>query len=213
MPTYRGVCISLQTQYDAASIPEYPPLSVPLTPSPRKVHPSSNINSYKLTPPSDLNSGSYDSSLKPPQAAEVYIPIYQGAQFWIHYQCPEPPPHFDTSDPLMPIETRFYYFKLYLRGKCVLSWGVGREDRWAGKVSFGIYNSGTDFDGRRILEKRGFFFKKEERTPDSDHGFEIKVFRSMGRRREETRYEKWEKGVDGDCGLRYGRNLQRQLFL
>lgn len=202
MPTYRGVCISLQTQYDSASIPEYPPLSVTLTPSPRKVHPSSDINSYKLTPSSDLNSSSHGFSPQPPQAAEVYIPIYQGAQFWIHYQCPESPPQFGISDQLTAIETTFYYFKLYLRGKCVLSWGVGREDCWAGKVSFGIYNSGTDFDGRRILEKRGFFFKNEEGTPDSDNGFEIKVFRSMGRRREEPKYEKWEKGLDGGCGFR-----------
>lgn len=202
MPTFRGICISVQTQYDSASIPEYPPLSVSLTPSPRKEHGASNINSYKLTPSSDLNSSSSDFSRRASRAAEVYIPQYYGAQFWIHYQCSEPPPEFDISEQLKSTETRLYYFKLYLRGKCVLSWGVGPEDRWAGKVSFGIYNSGTDFDGRRVLEKRGFFFKKEEGTPDSDHGFEIKVFRSKGRRREETRYEKWEKGVDGDCGLR-----------
>lgn len=200
MPTYRGICISVQTQYGHKSIPEYPPLSVPLTPSPRKEHPSSNINTYKLTPSS--NPSPSDSTPTHPPKAEVYIPAYPGSQFWIHYLCPEPPPHVDERNPPRPVETRFFYFKLYLRGTCVLSWSVGGEDGWGGKVSFGIYDSGTDFHGRRILEKRGFFFKKEDGNLDPHAGFEIRVFRSKARRREENRYEKWEKGVDGGCGFR-----------
>lgn len=201
MPTYRGINISLQTQYDARSIPEYPPLSIPLTPSPRKEHPFSNINTYKLTPPSS-NSASSALTSSSSRTAEVYIPIYPGAQFWIHYLCPEPPPHVDDQNETKRIETHFFYFKLFLRGKCVLSWGVGEEDGWAGKLSFGVYGGTDAFNGRRVWEKRGFFFKKEEGDRDPTGGFEIRVFRSRARRREETGWQKWEEGADGECGFR-----------
>lgn len=164
MPSYRGISISLQSQYDARTIPEWPPPSAEATPSPNKGVPNSGITTFRA-PPSDSPSRN---------TAEVYIPIYRGSQIWINYTGPVPR---DTSNP----DTRFYFFKLYMSGKCLFSWGVGAEDNWSGRVTFGIFDGGTDFEGRRMLEKKALFFPKHE-TNESQTGFEIRVFRSRARK-------------------------------
>ena len=45
---------------------------------------------------------------------------------------------------------------------------------------FGLYDGGTDFEGRRIVAKRGFFFPRED---GEGKGFEVRVFRCRARRR------------------------------
>jgi hypothetical protein len=111
------------------------------------------------------------------------IPVYPSSQFWISYQCPLPPPAKPNGD-----QTRYYYFKLYTGGKCILSWGVGEDEDWQGKVVCGFWDAGTDFEGKKIVEKRGLFFPK---TGDASGkgGFEICVYRAKARKTEEVKYE------------------------
>lgn len=161
MPTHRSVTITLQSQYDAHTIPET------LSPSSRNLLPIAN------------------------RTITANIPIYPASQFWIAYQCPLPPPAKPGGD-----ETRFYYFKLYVldsslegqgaNGRCVLSWGVSEEQDWLGKVVCGFWDAGTDFEGKKVVEKRGLFFPKDD---EGRGGFEIRVFRAKARRREEVKHE------------------------
>ena len=56
---------------------------------------------------------------------------------------------------------------------------------------FGLFDAGTDFKGRKVVEKRGLFFPKSEKGGQNEKGFEVRVFRAMGRKREGVKYEKF----------------------
>lgn len=176
MPTYRGISISLQSQYDALTIPEFPPppASTPATPPKRRYRDGRSTSSF--------------SSPTPPRIAVVYVPIYSGSQFWINYACPA----IDEN-------TKFFYFKLFVKGRCLLSWGVGKEEHLSGRVTFAIFDGGTDFRGKRVLEKRSFFFQNAGAGQGKGGNFEIRVFRSKARKGEPARFEKFELGEDNDA--------------
>lgn len=52
---------------------------------------------------------------------------------------------------------------------------------------FALLDGGRDFEGKRIVEKRGFFFP----GADGHHSdsFEIRIFRAKARRTEQARYQ------------------------
>ena len=108
----------------------------------------------------------------------VYIPTYPSSQFWICYSISPPHP-----------PKQLFYFKLYLNGVCVMSWGCGGEDGYAGKTMFGLYDSGETFFGQPAIEKRMLCFSNENgRLLDPSVNnlkdvMEVKVFRSNGRKR------------------------------
>ena len=108
----------------------------------------------------------------------VYIPTYPSSQFWLCYS---------ISPPIPP--KQLFYFKLYLNGACVLSWGCGEEDGYAGKTMFGLFDSGETFFGQPAIEKRLLCFSNENgKLPDLSFNnlqdvMEIEVFRSKGRQR------------------------------
>lgn len=112
----------------------------------------------------------------------VYVPIYSGSQFWINYACPDPE----------GTETKFFYFKLFIKGRCLLSWGVGEEDQLSGRVTFAIFDGGSDVVGKRILEKRSFFFHNADASQRHGGNFELRVFRSKARKREPAKFEKFD---------------------
>jgi hypothetical protein len=120
----------------------------------------------------------------------ILIPSLPNSQFWLSYSCARPPDAPSFS---------FYLFKLFVRGKCVLSWGTGPEDNWSGKTVFGLYDAGsTDFEGRRWVEKRGFFFPAappQNRKGEWTEGFEVRVYRAKARRRISVGYERVETGT------------------
>jgi len=173
MPTYRGITVSLQSQYDALTIPEQP-------------LPSASSRSEDLLLDSVRNDeryftvGEMEGEVATPSTrlAEVSVPIYLCSRFWISYSCPTPLPDNDC---------RFYYFKLFISGKCIVSWGVGEGDNWEGKTVCGLFDGGTDFEGRSVIERRGFFFAdKEDAVEGISGGFQIRVYRSKARRREKV---------------------------
>ncbi|KAI9766769.1 MAG: hypothetical protein M1835_007135 [Candelina submexicana] len=169
MPTYRGITLSLISQFDILAIPEYAP-------------PGTDVGS--LT--------SLDSTLpqKPTLLIEsqalvsVYSPTYASSQFWLRYSVSPP-----YAAPL-------YYFKLYLNGKLFVSWGCGEEDGYRGKTIFGLFDSGESWMGTSGVEKRVLYFAREldeELTPETaDLGdmMEIRTFRSKGRKRIKKSVEK-----------------------
>ena len=89
-------------------------------------------------------------------------------------------------------------FKLHLPTspacEAAVSWGTGAGEQWCGKMVFGLFDAGTDFEGGRVVEKRGLFFKSFHDADDGDDeetrqgverekGFEVRVYRANGRRR------------------------------
>ena len=151
---------------------------------------------YGLAIPEVLSSASRKPVPISGRTITTSIPTLPSSQFWICYSCPLPPPPKPGGD-----ETRFYYFKLYVSGRNVLSWGVGEQENWRGKTIFGLYDAGTDFEGKRVVEKRGLFFP-EAKKMDDEGGFEIRVFRAKARKREETSYDVFNQFERGEEDLK-----------
>ncbi|MCJ1482064.1 hypothetical protein MMC06_002226 [Schaereria dolodes] len=161
MPTYRSITISLVSQFDILSIPEYAPPSVSNDPFIAQSTP-------KLVSP--------DLSL-----VSVYIPTYPSSQFWLSYSIS--PPHPPNA---------LYYFKLFLNGTHVISWGCGEQDEYKGKTMFGLYGTGETWLGAKGIERRVLCFASDtnggddgEKTSGNIQGdiMEVKVYRSKGRKR------------------------------
>ena len=107
----------------------------------------------------------------------VYVPTYPSSQFWLCYSISPPyPPDI------------LYYFKLFINGDHVISWGCGKEDGYEGKTTFGLFHPGPSPFPHSEIERRVFCFE-----PNPSHGsnftvdnlndvLEVRVFRSKGRK-------------------------------
>ncbi|KAM3418905.1 hypothetical protein BST61_g4864 [Cercospora zeina] len=166
MPEQRGISVSLQSQYDALSLPEFPG---PVSPNRESESPVPSKSRHE----SDQTN-----------VVEAYTPIYPGSQFWILFRCSQPPE-----------DTRYYYFKLFLDAKCVLSWGCGENNAWSGRVGFGIFeSSGDDLAGQPLIEKRAFVFPHMEETGEGG-SFEIRVYRATARKRQDRPIKMWKQNA------------------
>ncbi|KAL9576209.1 MAG: hypothetical protein Q9212_007291 [Teloschistes hypoglaucus] len=106
-----------------------------------------------------------------------YIPIYPLSRFWFAYSISAPHP-----------PKALYYFKLFINGVCVVSWGCGEENDFKGKTMYALFDSGELWMGEPTVDAMGFGFTSE--TTDSnppngmfDHAMEVRVYRARGRRR------------------------------
>lgn len=189
MPTFRGISLSLVSQYDAKSLPEYPPpiSHASYVPNNRAAHNDSSLiggKAAKFIPPHH-------------PVVDVYVPSYPSSQFWISYEVAP-----SASNTLPP--TRFFYFKLSLNGEDITSWAVGKQDSWKGKTMWTFAEGMMDRRGRQRPERRGFFFKHPQ-TPSTRYEegvLEVRVFRSRGRRRMENRGEALYKANGPGEGIR-----------
>jgi len=198
MPTYQGITVSLQSQYDARTIPERILRSSPAA--------AATFNSQVVGANYKAHKD-FESS-----TVNVSIPIYPNSQFWISYDClaaaqqqqQQEQGKFHHKQDLAPIAhissasptTRYFFFKLLVNKTPIVSWGVGVKENWHGKKFFALQGAGSDFDGKGVVEKKGFFFPSipacginaasagpglgSAQTP----AFEISVFRALARRRE-----------------------------
>lgn len=160
MPIYRSIAVSLVSQFDLLTIPEFFPSSErPCNPTATDLEPSVDEQVQVIDP---------DNSV-----VSVYIPTYPGSQFWISYS---------ISPPYPP--RALFYFKLYLNNVHVVSWGVSEREHYEGRTMFGLYDCGDEWNELGDLEKRALCFGMEE--PDDHHGqdvLEIRVYRSKSRMR------------------------------
>ncbi|KAI9794547.1 MAG: hypothetical protein M1816_004434 [Peltula sp. TS41687] len=175
MPTYRSVSISLISHYDTLPIPEFNPSEV------------GNSDSSNAT----VNAASPDRIiLDDPEnrVVSVYVPASPGSQFWISYSIVPPYP-----------SKGLFYFKLFLNGVHVVSWGASEEENWTGRTMYGFFNSTYEyaFPESKYLERGAFRFG----VPVSETHFaqdvlEIRVFRSKGRKRRERIVQDAEDVMD-----------------
>ena len=155
MPTYRSITMSLVSQFDILTIPEFAP---PTTPT----DPFSNAPTLVDT----------DHSI-----VSVYVPTYPSSQFWLSYSISPPHP-----------PGLLYYFKLYLNGNLIVSWGCGDEDDYRGKTMFGLFrlHRSSGLAKGVSLERRVLCFCPDipRPVPDSlSDVMEVRVFRSKARKR------------------------------
>ena len=172
MPTYRNLSLSLTSQFDILTIPEFaPPASVSSHQSPppassssttpsqtanssplalnlrhhnghgrRNKSPHNDNDPFTTTSPSDKLTGFnvlHQTHHQPIQLVNpkrslvsVYIPTYPSSRFWLSYTIHPPHP-----------PGLFYYFKLFLNGDSIVSWGVGAEEDYRGKTMMALFHS------------------------------------------------------------------------
>ena len=119
----------------------------------------------------------------------VYIPMYPASQFWVCY---------DISPP-NPLKL-LYYFKLYINGRHIVSWGCGANNDFRGKTMFGVFESTQIHNGipQVLFERRVLSFSPEAGSVQSNvldslnDVMEIKVFRSKGRKRIRPELEEYQ---------------------
>lgn len=169
MPKYRSINISLHSQFDVETLPEYDPL-------PQEYYTERGVAYIAPKPIDDATS-----------TCSVYVPAYPGSTFWIAY-CVAPP---------VP-DGHYFLFKLYIDGAHVVSWSTGKAEAWKGKTMFGLYERPEDEEGKRRVEKRVLCFTSEEdelereigeATFDQKRRMEIRIHRAHGRKRMERHLE------------------------
>ena len=122
----------------------------------------------------------------------VYVPTYPSSQFWLSYSISPPYP------PRM-----LYYFKLYINGTHIVSWGSGEKDGFEGKAMFGLFDPGPAPFEHSEIERRSLCFGPDNgsTTENLNDFIEVKVFRSRGRKRTEPQLESFQSlpgKVDAD---------------
>jgi hypothetical protein len=92
------------------------------------------------------------------------------------------------------VDSQWFYFKLFMNGRHITSWGTDVRTKPSGQVMRGLFepserwnykNEGTVFKNMGT-EARPFFFgnEEEEKSPADDGGLiEVLVFRARGRKR------------------------------
>jgi len=111
--------------------------------------------------------------------------ILAGKRFWIRY----------SIDEWAAAQSQWYFFKLFVNGRQVTSWGTNARINPSGHIMKGIFDpselwnyehNGVMFKNMG-LEQRSFFFAfegQDQRTAATDGGLiEVKVYRARGRSR------------------------------
>ncbi|KAF2850189.1 hypothetical protein T440DRAFT_116401 [Plenodomus tracheiphilus IPT5] len=174
MPTYRSINISLHSQFDIETFPEYPP-------EPKENYLARGISGFVPTLIDDTSS-----------TCSVYVPALPGSTFWISYSVEPPVP-----------AGHYFLFKLYINGAHIVSFSTGKEDGWEGKTMFGLFERSEGVDNGKRMEKRVLCFTPPDRKDhmwkdvanvhDETARLEIKVHRANGRRRTERVFEDYAK--------------------
>ena len=124
------------------------------------------------------------SGMQPTESSNDKADIVEGARFWLRYGI------FEAAAAISP----WYYFKLYMNGRHITSWGANSSTQPNGQVMRGLFDpserwnykeNGTVFK-HNGTEVRPFFFAKEDvdRSAAEEGGLiEAVVFRARGRRR------------------------------
>lgn len=108
----------------------------------------------------------------------VYVPIYSCSHFWLSYSIEGPHP-----------DKALYYFKLYINGKEIVSWGCSEKDEFKGKTMFGLFSPGESSFQHSVFERRVFCFGRDDKDGDSlplnslEDMMEVRVYRARHRMR------------------------------
>ncbi|KAL3419606.1 hypothetical protein PVAG01_08104 [Phlyctema vagabunda] len=172
MPIHKGVQISVISQWELSIHPEFPH---PETSEHKKEFEEKKKRSIPTTA---LSESLVHSSVS------VYIPSVKGARFWLRYSVLEPQAQ----------ECKLWYFKLYMNGRHISSWGIDTKQDTSGQVMRGLFEPSSRWNfkekgrlyKRKGTESRPFFFSNqgEAQSAAIDGGsIMVIVYRAKGRRR------------------------------
>ncbi|ROW06148.1 hypothetical protein VMCG_04680 [Cytospora schulzeri] len=187
MPSSQDIEVSILAQPDIGRLPEYP-------------YPDGSQASIHLRAPNDTAGDKstqtahiIDSTrlTKAKSTVSVYIPSVPGAQFWINYVVekePTPPCHL--------------FFKLYMNGRHITSWGIDPRIKNEGRVEKALYEPSARWDHedngtvmkQNGIEARYFHFLcgQQEKCVAEDGGLiEVQVFRAKGRKRRAAKLDQY----------------------
>ena len=213
MVKFRGIDLSIVSQFDIRKLPEFSvpghllserspnPPSLPAVSTHGLEDPFTCTSTTKVRPSAQEISQSVDnaqprklpdlpqSQSRPrPQIpssaiARCFVPTYPGSQIWFEYSIAGPHPPH-----------AMYYFKLLNNGVEVVSWDVGEKHGWAGSMSYALDvcddGNGNRRVGGRDVRRVGLRFKEGvgehvlgTRLGREDDCMEIRVHRVDRRRR------------------------------
>ncbi|KAL8798737.1 MAG: hypothetical protein Q9182_006424 [Xanthomendoza sp. 2 TL-2023] len=123
-----------------------------------------------------------------------YVPTYPLSQFWFSYtiSAPHPP-------------KAWYYFKLFINGSSIVSWGCGERNDFKGSTMYGLFDSGDRWRGVPDVAARAFTFASDSTTQQARNNtlgqvMEIRVYRARGRKRIKPNLEHFS-AVVGRSGI------------
>lgn len=137
------------------------------------------LREYAPNPSTAASDSSTSLVLKDASTVSVFVPLYPSSQFWISYKV-------NTAEVL----STYFYFKLFIDGAHIVSWGVGEQNQYRGKTMYALFEpeKGAKQD-KYDASKRSFFFPgKDRKAPlaiaESNYGtIEVKCYRSNTRKR------------------------------
>ena len=200
MPSCRGVTLCIISGLDSKVYPEFlhPEGSQfqQLRPPTPPCYNSSRISSSPRH--EKPGNGVADSSGEPNPYVSVYIPSLSGkhnvVQYFLKHQALTTsegnrfvaqysidPPHTDG---------RNYFFKLFMNGRHILSWGVDPRTMPVGQAMLGLFEPDKKLKSKALItnpvEIKSFYFKEQKRNVSAAKNggvIEVKVFRACGKRR------------------------------
>jgi hypothetical protein len=210
MPTHKGIKLNVVSQWELQIHPEFAhPDSSQFTVRSPNLKSSPTLDQ---SPELEVSDSKSDRILGRPSTVAVYIPsasgvlhnssilqedsatLVAGARFWLRYSITE------AAAAISP----WYYFKLFMNGRHITSWGVNSATKPSGQVMRGLFDpserwnykdNGTVYKNNGT-EVRPFFFVKEDgkRSAADEGGFiEVFVFRARGRRRRMPKPEEFRR--------------------
>ncbi|KAH8595607.1 hypothetical protein B0O99DRAFT_686598 [Bisporella sp. PMI_857] len=184
MPTFKGIRISVISQHELRVHPEFPhPDTTRLVNNAHDATEHTDTSDDSLSTPRSIKADKI-LGIEEPSIVSCYIPSMSGTRFWLRYGIIE----------AAKLEAPWYYFKLYINGRHITSWGTNTKTKPNGQVMRALFDpserwnsnhKGAVYKDNRT-EVRNFFFGNEDkyRSAATDGGLiEIAVFRAYGRRR------------------------------
>ncbi|TGO23425.1 hypothetical protein BPAE_0133g00240 [Botrytis paeoniae] len=184
MPAHKGIKLHIISQWELKMHPEFPhPESTQFTFRSPKLDKEA-FEGHGHSPATKSNDSKADRLLgRQSSIISVYIPSASGSRFFIRYNVG------GAAD-----QGPWFYFKLYMNGRHVTSWGTNTKNRPSGQVMRALFEPGVEWDykeGKTTYknpgtEYRPFFFSQEDgdcAAADDGGLIEIKVFRAHGRKR------------------------------
>ncbi|ROW11637.1 hypothetical protein VPNG_05569 [Cytospora leucostoma] len=184
MPSLRGIEISVLARSEAARLPEFP-------------HPE-RYPAHTRALAGTAGNGSPPNFLDAPltkvdTTVSVYIPSVPGAQFWINYVVEQ-----------NPLPLAFLFFKLYMNGRHITSWGIDPRIKTDGQVEKALYEPSKRWDHEEdgiILKQNGIearyfhFVAGQQETSIAEDGglIEVQVFRAKGRKRRAAKLDQYRQ--------------------
>ncbi|TEY80430.1 hypothetical protein BOTCAL_0038g00290 [Botryotinia calthae] len=184
MPAHKGIKLQIISQWELKMHPEFPhPESTQFTFRSPKLDKEA-FEGHGHSPATKSNDSKADRLLgRQSSIISVYIPSASGSRFFIRYNVG------GAAD-----QGPWFYFKLYMNGRHVTSWGTNTKNRPSGQVMRALFEPGIEWDykeGKTTYknpgtEYRPFFFSQENgdcAAADDGGLLEIRVFRARGRKR------------------------------